>query len=627
MTWLARAVFVVLVGATFAAFFAAQRIKGEAAVAKVRSLERVFSPNGDGTRDVVEFQVTLREAGRIAVDVVDEDGDAVRRLADGARVTPPSPLPLRWNGRTDAGTRAPDGRYRVRVTLRQEGRSVVPPRATVVDTVPPRPRVRSIVPGPIVGPRPGPLRIDVRDVPVRRPKSARIVRTDGGEPRVVAELPSVRGTRTLTWNGRIDGRPAPPGIYLVQVASRDRAGNLGRAPAELPPLPGQSRGRPGITVRGIVAEPPARPVVAKRLVRVNVDARRRPYRWVLRRVGTRRPVLRGREAAGQPVEFRAPAGDSGLYVLELTAGKQSTTAVPLAVQSRRRANMLVVVPVMSWLGTDEVDQDGDGVPNTLPSNRPVNWPRVLAGGLPDDLLQHTAPLLVHLDRARIRYDITTDLDLALSTGPRASDRRGVLLAGAERWVTRGYARRLRRYVVEGGRLASFGTESLRRGVTIVRNEAQTAGQLLRPTQPSAHDSFGNRFEPLRRTEEPATLSLIGGDAGAGLLEGFDGALEGFSVLEESRPPASGRGELQAALGVETAPPEETEGVPEELPPPALPALASTELGEGVMIRVGLPEWSQRLDEDRQVSQITLNIADILRGVRPRIRSTPVRGRR
>jgi hypothetical protein len=279
---------------------------------------------------------------------------------------------------------------------------------------------------------------------------------------------------------------------------------------------------------------------------------------------------------------------------------------------------------MTWVGTDEVDQDADGVPNTLVTSRPVNWPRVLGGGLPDDLLRNVAPLLVHLDRAGVRYDLTTDLDLALSTGPRASDRRGVLLAGAQRWVSRGYARRLRRYVVDGGRLASFGTDSLRRGVTIVRNAARTAGQLVRPTQPSPQDPFGTRFEPLRRTEAPVTLSLIGGDAGAGLLEGFDGALEGFTVLEESRPPAAGKGELQAALGVETAPPEETEGVPEELPPPAMPALASTELGDGVMIRVGLPEWTQRLDEDRQVSQITLNIADILRGVRPRIRSTPAR---
>jgi flagellar hook assembly protein FlgD len=622
VTWLARAVFVVLIGATFAAFFAAQRIKGEPAVAKVRSLDRVFSPNRDGTRDVNEFQVALREAGRISVDVVDDGGNAVRRLADDASVTPSTPLPLRWDGRTEAGTRVRDGRYRMRVTLRREGRSVIPPRATVVDTRPPRPRVRSIVPGPIVGPRPGSLRIEVRDVPVGRPKSARVVRMDGGEPRVVAELPSVSDTRTLTWDGRVDGRPAPPGTYLVQVTARDRAGNLGRAPAEVPPLPGQSRGHPGITVRTIAAEAPMRPVTAGRRVRINVDARKRPYRWLLRRVGTRKPVARGREAAGQPVELRAPGGNSGLYVLELQAGHH-TTAVPVPVQSRRRAAMLVVVPVMSWVGTDEVDQDGDGVPNTLLTGRPVNWPRVLAGGLPDALVHDAAPLLAHLDRAKVRYDLTTDLDLALSTGPRASDRRGVLLAGPERWITRAYARRLRRYVLEGGRVASIGTESLRRGVTILHNDAGTAGELVRPTQPAMQDPFGTRLEPLRRADAPVTLSLIGGDADAGLLEGFDGALEGFSVLEESRPPASGRGRLQAALGVETAPPEETEEVPEELPPPALPALASTELGDGVMIRLGLPEWTQRLD-DRQVSQITLNIADILRGVRPRIRSVPNR---
>ena len=44
MSRLARAVFVVLVGATIAAFFTAQRLKGEPAVAKVRSLAPVFSP-------------------------------------------------------------------------------------------------------------------------------------------------------------------------------------------------------------------------------------------------------------------------------------------------------------------------------------------------------------------------------------------------------------------------------------------------------------------------------------------------------------------------------------------------------------------------------------------------------
>ena len=75
----------------------------------------------------------------------------------------------------------------------------------------------------------------------------------------------------------------------------------------------------------------------------------------------------------------------------------------------------------------------------------------------------------------------------------------------------------------------------------------------------------------------------------------------------------------AALGVETITEAQTEEVPDELPPEPLPALASTRLGEGLLIRVGLPEWGRRLD-DRQVAQITLNIADMLRRFEPRIRT-------
>jgi len=40
---------------------------------------------------------------------------------------------------------------------------------------------------------------------------------------------------------------------------------------------------------------------------------------------------------------------------------------------------------------------------------------------------------------------------------------------------------------------------------------------------------------------------------------------------------------------------------------------------GTVIRVGLPEWSQKLGE-AEVAQVTRNIVDILRGVPPRIRS-------
>jgi hypothetical protein len=618
VTKLARAVFVLLVGATFAAFFAAQRIKGEPAVAQVVSLGRVFSPNGDGRRDVNRFEVVLREPSEISVDVVDSAGDAVRRLTDDATVEPDRPLQLVWDGRDADGQRVADGRYRVRVTLRREGRSVIVPRTTLVDTKAPRPRVKAITPGPIVGPEAVPVQIEVGSVSRRLTKRGRVYRTDDGEPRVVAELGPVEDSRTLVWDGRVGDAPAPPGTYLVEVTARDRAANVGTTPRSVPPER-PPRGRPGLTVRALAAEAPLRPVTSGQKLRVNVDARGRPYRWRLRRVGTRKPVRTGRQGPREPVELTAPGGDSGLYALELFAGRHRT-AVPVMVQSRERAVLLVVVPALTWAATAQVDQDADGVADTLDAGGPVNWPRVFEDGLPRDLYDNAAPLLAFLDRAKIRYDLTSDLDLALSRidAPRASDRRAVLLAGPERWITRAFGRRLRRYVLEGGRLASFGVDSLRRGVTIQRNREGTAGRFVRPTQPSIQDPFGTRFHELRTEPSPVILSLIEGDAAYGLLTGFDGALGGFSALEESDLPAGGRGEILAALGIETVT-EDTTEVPDELPPEPLPALAATRVGEGLVIRVGLPQWSQRL-EDRQVAQITRNIVDLLRGSEPKIRT-------
>jgi N,N-dimethylformamidase beta subunit-like, C-terminal/FlgD Ig-like domain len=617
LTRLARAVFIILVGATVAAFFAAQRLKGEPAVAKVESLAAVFSPNGDDVKDVNLFRVVLRERSEVSVDVVDAAGDAVRRLADNATVGPQAPLRLRWDGRTDDGELVEDGRYRVRVILRREGRSVTVPSTTLVDTVAPRPRVRRILPNEIVAPGTAPLNIEVGSVSRRLAKRARIYRLEGGTSRVVAELPPATDSRTLVWDGMIDGKPAPTGNYLVQVIARDRAGNDGVTPRQVPPERGEERGVPAFTIRAIAAAPPVRPVTAGRKVTVNVDARGKPYRWQLRRVGTGRPVRQGRGKAREPVTFVAPTGDSGLYLLELTVGGH-TTNVPVLVQSRERARMLVVLPTMTWTGTEAVDEDHDGVLNTFATGAPVSWPRVQPDGLPADLLDNVAPLLRFLDKAGVRYDITTDLDLALSRSPRASDRPGVLLVGAERWIPRSYARRLRDYVADGGRLASIGVESLRRGITVRTNADRTAGRFLRPTQASVTDPFGTRFQPVRRTDAPTPLTVIDGDPAYALLEGFDGTLDGFSVLEESDPQEDDRGRVLAALGVENA---TTEEPTDELPAPLRPAVAATEIGKGVMIRVGLPEWSQRLD-DRQVAQITLNIADILRRLPAKIHTPP-----
>jgi flagellar hook assembly protein FlgD len=619
VTRLARAVFVLLVGATVAAFFTAQRLKGEPAVAQVDGLVHVFSPNGDHFKDVNRFVVELRERSDVSVDVVDADGDAVRRLADNATVGPKAPLHLRWDGRTGDGKIVPDGRYRVRVTLRRQGRSVTVPRTTLVDTRPPRPRVKAILPNSIVALGTAPISIEVASVSRRLSKQAKVYRIDDGAPRAVADLPLVTDTRTLTWDGKVDGKPAPPGQYLVQITARDRAGNDGTTPVKVPPDRGETRGVPGLTIRAIAAAPPLHPVTAGSKVTINVDARGHAYHWSLRRLGTFKPVARGKVKPRQPVRLTAPAGISGLYILNLAAGSH-TTRVPVLVQSQKRSRMLVVVPEMTWLGSEPVDEDHDGVLNTFATGAPITWPRVQPAGLPADLLQNVAPVLRLLDRAGVKYDLTSDLDLALSRSPRASDRSGVLLLGAERWIPRGYARRLRDYVLDGGRLATIGVDSLRRGVTLRANTADSAGRLLRPTQPATTDPFGLRYQPLRRTDSPVTLTLIDGDASYGLLEGFDGTLSGFSALEETDLPQGGRGRTLAALGVEPAADSSDQEV-QQLPAPARPAVAATELGKGVMIRVGLPEWAQRLG-DRQVAQITLNIADILRRTETRIHTVP-----
>jgi hypothetical protein len=72
-----------------------------------------------------------------------------------------------------------------------------------------------------------------------------------------------------------------------------------------------------------------------------------------------------------------------------------------------------------------------------------------------------------------------------------------------------------------------------------------------------------------------------------------------------------------------APPEPDPDAPaDEAPPEQRYALTATRLGEkGLVIRVGLPEWTRRLGEP-QIAQVTRNIVDLLRGQEPKIRSFP-----
>jgi hypothetical protein len=615
VTLVARITFLVLVGATFAAFFVAQRLKSSPPVIRVGSLNRAFSPALHPNR----FSVTLKTTDDVTVDVVNLDGDRIKRLAEDVRAIAHRPLRLVWNGTTDDGARAPDGQYRIRVSLRNEGRSTVIQHTITLDTKPPRPvvcvgsRCDKPVGGNIIAPSKGPVKIYVRGVSRAYITRFKVFRTDDGAPKQVAAFNLPRGKRVATWDG---SSALAPGTYLVQASVRDRAGNFGTTPATLEP--GAVPGRPGLTVRGLAVQPPLRPVTAGQKASFSVDARGAKYIWRVRRVGESAVRARGR-GTGPDLAVPTPAGaPSGAYILQVTSGRWHVS-VPFLVQSQRKSSVLVVVPAVSWLGTDNVDDEPlDGLPNTLANGSIVHWPRVFTG-LPPQFSDDVAKLLVFLDRRRIRYDLTSDLDLDLTGNLRATDREGVLLAGPETWVTQALSKRLRRYVLDGGRVATIGADSLRRGVTLRADEAGDAGELASPTQPTAVDPFGNRLAKLRMLPRPVSLIQLEGDDQS-LMTGAE-SLPGFTQLEEALP-VSGQRKLLTGVGQALTPQEESTA--QQTGKPARdqrPAVSVVQVGakKGVVIRIGLPEWYAKLGTP-QVAQVTQNVIDLLRGVTPKIRT-------
>lgn len=615
MTTLARVVFALLIAATFAAFFVAQQLKSAPSFINRVDVVEHFSPVCKCPQAVQTLRFRLKESDDVTVDVVDLDGGRVARVATARPVKAFRPVRMRWLGRADDGRIAPDGRYRFRFTLRRLGRSIVYRESFVLDTRPPRPRVlETNVKGVAAPGQPVTLRFDGanRDAPA----TITVLRTDDGEPRRIRSF--VAQGSSATWDGLDDdGRPAEPGTYLLQVSVPDRAGNVGVEPRE-PLVPGKVRGVPGVVVRGLAVEPPARPIRAGQLASFRVDARGKSYRWSIRRIGEPRPRKRSqRRKTTSIVATTAPRGVSGVYVFEARAGRYSAQ-VPFAVQSQERAPLLVVLPMIRWLGTNEVDEKPrDGIPNTLASGSSVPYPRPFPGedGLPQGLADEVAPLLVMLDRARIRYDITTDVALSLGREPRAGDRPGVLFAGPSRWVSRSLAKRLRDYVQEGGRVALFGTGALRAGVEV------GADELTRPTPPGPEDAFGGRIAEPRPVEGAELGQLKDAPATLRIFEGWDGFLGGFERVEELIAPG-GDAEIAAGIGQlvteqEIVEAQEAGREPRE----ERPALSAVKQGEGYVFRIGVEDWAKRIAEgDQEVVQLTRNVVDLLRRVTPRARS-------
>ncbi len=598
MTRAARIVFGLLVLATLGAFVVTQKLKSAPPLVVRPHIYAVFSPSPDARVQKAKISFWIVHSDDVSVSIVDGEGDIVRTLLDGYHLPARTRITRWWDGRTSSGAVVPDGTYRVRVALIHQGRTIDLAQTIQVDTGPPRPRVTAVEPradtGPAFLPQDG---VDAVTVHVRgtEGRRARLViwRTDVTPPRKVGQLTIPAHAETTTWDGTLEGEPAPAGTYLMGLLVADRSGNAGTFPRRPPPKDGRPwavPGRAGVTVRYLAAVPPLVPVEAGNVGVVFVDARGKPYDWALRRLGDPKVLAHGR-AHGARLRVRVPRGQSGLHVVTLVSGEHRTS-VPVVVRTAKPRAVLVVLPAIGWQGSNLVDDDGDGIPNTLDGGprSSVRLARPFVAGWPAGLDAHEGALLDFLDANLLRYDLTTDAALATGEGPALIGHNAVVLAGDTRWVTPRLRSLLRTYVRRGGRVWSLGTDSLRRSVRL------DGGTLVHPSSPRITDALGARpRQPLVEPDVPATMTIDEDDPSLLLFGTTGGSFPGYDAYETLAPFAP-PAELLSSAG----------------PEPAVPVIAAWKLGDGVAIHTGLPQLAEfARDGDLEAAALVRRIWVIL----------------
>ncbi|HEV2752342.1 MAG TPA: N,N-dimethylformamidase beta subunit family domain-containing protein [Solirubrobacteraceae bacterium] len=590
MNFVARLAFGLLVVATFSAFFVAQRLKAAPSLVQDVTARPVFSPNQDGRKERARWSFLLKRDDELTASVVDADGDEVVRLIDGRDVPAYDRVEVEWDGRDNERAMVPDGMYRLRLGLREQGRAITLTRSAQKDTAPPRPKVLSIGPekdtAPEIIPRADGDPAEVRVAVAGDRRELEVWRTDVRPARRVlgpVDLPDGPQQQTWRWDGAdADGEAMPAGTYLVVARSRDQAGNIGESVAGLPPDPPYGEplpGRGGIRVRYLSAQAPTAPVAAGKPMRGAVASPGGEFTWSVRRAGSgERRVGPERRTRSQIVRLRAPGGESGLYIFEARRGDEGARA-PFLVQGERSRSVLVVLPATTWQGRNRVDDGGDGWPDTLGGGRPVETARPYADAeLPDDLRDLGAPLLIHLDGEGRRYDLTTDIALGRGQGPRLAGHSGVILAGEFRWLSDEVQRGLRRLAEREGTVMVTGPDSLRRSVRL------TAERLLEPRPPADRTLFGLRLGPLERVPGMPT-TLIALDDEIELFAGTEGRFTGVEAFEPVVDAAGGTEVVAAAV---------TEGTQRRV-------LVGARVGRGLVVHTGLPNLPARLDEDPELA--------------------------
>jgi hypothetical protein len=134
-------VFALLVVATLAAFAWSQRLKRDPLVVDKVTIVgapvlnpkaprvHAFTPNGDCRYDHIRVRFRVTRSDRATVQIVKPGGRLIVTLERDTPVKRYSYSTFYWDGRSRYGGIAPPGRYKLRVKLLEQDRTLVPPGA------------------------------------------------------------------------------------------------------------------------------------------------------------------------------------------------------------------------------------------------------------------------------------------------------------------------------------------------------------------------------------------------------------------------------------------------------------------------------------------------------------------
>lgn len=480
-----------------------------------------------------------------------------------------------WFGRLSNGSYAPDGTYSARVALQSEGRTfAIPgPGSTVkVLNERPAPKLSSISPRNYSGQGRLKIRWAKPAVPYDN-VTVQIYRaptTPAAKLRLLTSFNASAKSQTATWDGKVNGKPAPAGTYMVGLSVKDASCTDGKFPATSTPAPGSTAGA-GVNFNYLTAKPPLTPVPAGQNAAIAVSTGGQSFNWALRL--NNKVVAQGHGAAGAGTLHVKPPQE-GLYSLALRSKNGHSINVPLVASTagpNANAKVLVVLPALSWQGNNPYDDDGDGQVNTLTvPNAQINLNRPLVGGLPPGFGDQ-ASLINYLASQHLAFQLTTDVALATGKGPSTNGRTGVLLDGSFTWLPSSVATSLTSFVNNGGAVFNGAVNSLDNTVQV--STAKT-GPVAGSVSQQQKDPFGVARQP-----EAGNKGL--------LLTGLSDPLgvfpSGFALnVNRYQPvvPPSSASKVSTA-GVATAP----------------PAIAGFRLGRGHVVEAGLANFGSQAAHD------------------------------